>query len=92
MTTLTDEKISGKLSRCSEEACKVYEQAFPDGGADRQFWEEFDQIDGKLVPYLAKRPLTSQEIDRIFRAWLKRFRELVEQARTRAAQGGERTR
>lgn len=96
MTTLTEKRISGKLSPCSENACKLYEKAFPSIAADEHFWRDFDALDEDLGAQLAKRPISAMEIDQIIRSFLLRFRDLCREGRDRGrkqagaatAQGG----
>jgi len=83
MSTLTEKRISGKLSPCTENACKLYEQAFPGAAADEKFWRDFDALDGELGAQLAQRPLSAMEIDQILRTFLLRFRDLCREGRDR---------
>jgi len=87
MTTLTEKRISARLSRCSEDACSIYEKAFPIDRADEEFWQALDVVDGKLAAHLAKPQLGAQDVERIFKAFTKKFVDLVQQARKRAAEG-----
>lgn len=87
MTTLTEKRITASLSPASRACCDVYDKVLPNGG-DAQFWEDVDVIDGKLADYFRDNPkMGAQDVDRAFRAWIKRFTDLAEQARTRLAKG-----
>lgn len=86
MSTLTEKRISGKLNPCGENACKLYEKAFPDKAADHRFWFEFDRLDSNLGEQLKKRPMGAMEIDGILRAFLLCFRDLCREGRDRGRQ------
>ena len=83
MTTLTEKRISGKMSPCTENACKLYEKAFPSAAADEEFWRKFDALDEELGTALAARPLSAMQIDAILRDFLMRFRDLCREGRDR---------